>query len=501
MRDICLLHGHGHMLRAIVLTAMHLQSVHGHGHMLRAVVRAGSSTPITACAVNAVPHCQSTAGLKMRKLIPRSGNNPPCNAPPGCELGCEGNGNGPGGTGGGPNDLPCPNQGICDHCALEKTASQKGIVGGDDSKWWTRMPAAHWDEPDQWPIFPCMSRDAFGAQGTTTIEAGDSITTTIYVNADHSGLYRYEFACGEQATNADFNAAGADLTPWLALHPSKELSPLDTPLANSREVGRTRAETDAYYSRTVCTAANCPYRMNGGGGGRPVAAHELGSPSCGPVPAAGTATTVGPPVDANSPVQCFIEDTFTLPRSTACRGSATLRWMWNSAEGLETYANCLDLSIVGSVAPDEGGSDGGDGSDGGIGGNGGVANGASDRGGGSGAGLVVAFVILAVLGAAAYWYHKRRGAAPPPAPAGVQLAAAPRNLQRRQSEDPAWVTEPSKGTTRAPPPPPSAPPLPATPLPDGFREVLDPSTGRNYFYNERDGTTTWTRPTPGAIPV
>ena len=243
---------------------------------------------------------------------------------------------------------------------------EKGIVGGDGSKWWTRMPAAHWDEPDQWPVFPCMSRDAHGAQGIASVNVGDAITTTFYVNADHSGLYRFEIGCGEQATNADYNAAGADITPWLALHPSKELPPGAAPLPSSREVGRSRAETDAYYARTVCTAATCPYRMNGGKPGA-VAAHELGSTTCGPVPAPGTAPTVGPPVDANSPVQCFVEDTFTIPSGLTCRGPATLRWMWNSAEGLETYANCLDLNIAGPVVPEGGGSGGGGGGEGGGG--------------------------------------------------------------------------------------------------------------------------------------
>lgn len=84
------------------------------------------------------------------------------------------------------------------------------------------MPAAHWDEPDQWPKFPCMSRDEFGTRGVATVSAGDTITATTYMNADHSGLYRFELSCGSEATNAAFNAG--PVTPWKALHSFKELA-------------------------------------------------------------------------------------------------------------------------------------------------------------------------------------------------------------------------------------------------------------------------------------
>uniref|UniRef100_A0A7S2GJN9 WW domain-containing protein n=1 Tax=Haptolina brevifila TaxID=156173 RepID=A0A7S2GJN9_9EUKA len=456
--------------------------VEAHGHLLRAVIRPGMPSATTACAANAGPHCTSSQGLQMRRLIPRSGNGPPCSTPPGCELGCEGNGNGPGGTGGGPDDPPCPNQGICDHCALEKTAAEKGIVGGDPAKWWTKLPAAHWDEPDQWPIFPCMSRDEKGARGTAQINPGDSVTTTLYMNADHSGLYRYELACGEQDTNEAFNAPGADLTPWLALHPSKELPPGSAPLSSSREVGRTRAETDAYFSRTVCTAASCPYRMNGGTNGN-VIVHELGSAGCGPVPAPGEAQTVGPPVDGSSAPQCFIEDTFAIPSETTCRGRATLRWMWNSAEGLETYANCLDVFIEGSA--EGGGEDGGDGKGGSVsgeddgqesvGGGDDLANGAN--GGGSNsmiAGLVVAALVVGLVAGVAYHCSRKNGSV---------------HDSRRKSEDPKWVAEPA----HIQPAPPLGKP-PEEPLPDGFVPVDDPTTGRIYYYNQSTGESTWHRP-------
>ena len=105
--------------RFVLASLFVLGHVDGHGHLLRAVVRPGGGSAATSCAVNAGQHCESTGTLKMRKSIPRSGNNPPCSNPPGCELGCEGNGNGLGGTGGGPRDPPCPNQGICDHVPRE----------------------------------------------------------------------------------------------------------------------------------------------------------------------------------------------------------------------------------------------------------------------------------------------------------------------------------------------------------------------------------------------
>ena len=117
--------------RFLVALVLGPLGVEAHGHLLRAVVRPGTNAEVTACAYNAGDNCQGTA--KLRKLIPRSGNDPPCNQPPGCELGC------PNENGGGPGSAACPNQLVCDHCALEKVAAEKAIVGGDGSKWWTKM--------------------------------------------------------------------------------------------------------------------------------------------------------------------------------------------------------------------------------------------------------------------------------------------------------------------------------------------------------------------------
>ena len=270
-----------------------------HGHLLKAVLRPQAADEKAACAGNAGGAC--TGELSMRKLIARSQNEGPCPDP--------------GPSAGQQADVPpgCEADFVCDHCGLEKVAAQKGIVGGDGAKWWTRMPAAHWDESDQWPINPCMSRDAFGAGGVGEVAPGDQLETTMYVNADHSGLYRFELGCSATADNAAFNAA--PITQWKALHPTKELEPGDS-LPAGREVGWTRAETDAYWARTICTAATCDYRMNAPYGPRDAPSSELNSAVCsaqlGQQP---PSSDVGVTLDPNQ-VTCFVSDTFTIPGDT-----------------------------------------------------------------------------------------------------------------------------------------------------------------------------------------
>ena len=51
----------------------------------------------------------------------------------------------------------------------------------------------------------------------------------------------------------------------------------DPPLPPGREVGSTRAETDAWWGRTTCTAAQCPYRMNGAQPQYPGGAYDIGA--------------------------------------------------------------------------------------------------------------------------------------------------------------------------------------------------------------------------------
>ena len=470
------------MRSTLLLLIISLPHALGHGHLLRAVTRRpGSSTDEVACAVNASPDECNGGTVKLRKLIPRSGNDGACAIPPGCELGC------PGVTGSGPGGAPCATPGICDHCALEKTASEKAIVGNDGSKWWTRMPAAHWDEPDQWPIFPCMSREAHGARGTITASPGDSFTTTFYVNADHSGLYRFELGCGTTATNADYNAR--PVTQWKALHISKELAPGDPPLATGREVGSTRTETDAYWGRTVCTAAGCPYRMNGAAPQYPAGAFAINSAEC-----RGTSAT-------NPAPMCFIEDTFTMPASaSSCPdGPATLRWMWNSAEGLETYANCLDLTIqgAGSGGAEGGDGTGGGGAGGGSGGGGNVGGGGGSvgttSGGGETPGWMVILIIVLVVCAIGVWYYNCRGVCRTTQKAQQPATAAP-TLQIASAVD-SVSAQATPGPQSAPPPPPSAPQS----LPVGWQEVVDPNTKVTYYYNASSGETTWSRPEDGRV--
>ena len=445
-----------------VLVASTLEGAAAHGHLLKAVIRRNAGVAAEdqiACAANA-PGSACSSTVKMRKLIPRSGNDGACAVPPGCELGC------PGVTGSVPGGAPCANLGVCDHCALEKTSEEKPIVGGDGSKWWTRMPAAHWDEPDQWPIFPCMSRDTFGARGTVRIQPGDSISTTTYMNADHSGLYRFELACAANPTNADFNAG--PITPWKALHPSKELAPGTTPLPAGRDVGSTRAETDAYWAQTVCTAASCPYRMNGAAPQYPGGAYDITSAACLAGPSA------SPPAGASAAPTCFIEDTFDLPLSTICRGEATLRWMWNSAEGLETYANCVDLIVEAATAAPPGGGSGATSGSGGGGSSGGgvdLAN-QTDDSTTSSSMAVAAAVLLVGVAVGVYWNQKRKTAAPPSQPTTAVAVS------------------------RVPPPPPSVAIVSTTaaPAPSNWTEMVDAASGRTYYYDTTTGASSWTLP-------
>merc|ERR1740130_2613863 len=92
-----------------------------------------------------------------------------------------------------------------------------------------------------------------------------------------------------------------------------------------------------------------------------------------------------------APADCFVFDDVVIP-ATQCRGNAVLRWMWNSAEGTEVYANCLDLNVInadGTGGDPNGGDSKGDDEGAGKGGNPGGNNGGvndADGGGGQAAG-------------------------------------------------------------------------------------------------------------------
>jgi len=176
---------------------------------------------------------------------------------------------------------------------------------------------------------------------------------------------------------------------------------------------------------------------------------------------------------------CFIEDSFVIP-PTSCVGPATLRWMWNSAEGPETYSNCLDLTFEALVDPGSPGGGSGDNSGGGSGtGNAGSTdNSVSGDGGDSGSisGAAVGGVLfLLALGGGAYYMKTRK----PAAPAVNVKTQSPVQLIAGQPQT-------------APPPPPPAATAPS--LPAGWVEVQDPTTQRPYFYNATTQESTWLRP-------
>merc|ERR1712087_326297 len=120
--------------------------------------------------------------------------------------------------------------------------------------------------------------------------------------------------CGNAANNANFNP----ITPWLALHATKD----GANLAADRIVGFTKDKTNEYFLKTTCTGAGCSYRMN-------AASKNPDEQHC-----------------KDNWDDCNVVDTFLIPKDSSCRGDAILRWVWNSAEGPETYANCLDLNML-----------------------------------------------------------------------------------------------------------------------------------------------------------
>ncbi len=78
---------------SVLLALSSFGVVQGHGVLSKVVINGQ-----TACAVNTNdPQCQSTNNLKMREVIPRSGNTGQCAIAPGCEANFK-----------------------CDHCGLEK---------------------------------------------------------------------------------------------------------------------------------------------------------------------------------------------------------------------------------------------------------------------------------------------------------------------------------------------------------------------------------------------
>jgi hypothetical protein len=204
-------------LAALCATVTHASA---RGNLLR--LETGGQTACATWSTSAT--CiTSPTDLRVRGTLPRvepqSSSDPDCNVPPGCERGC-------------PNDagLPpgllfyqyCPANHF--HTGWDIRAFEL-VPGGKPEavagKNWSRWPAAHWDSADQWPSYPCMSRAAFGSGGLVSVQPGISVATTLFIEQDQSGLYRYELACGNDTTNSDFFAV--PLTPWKTPHTQMQL--------------------------------------------------------------------------------------------------------------------------------------------------------------------------------------------------------------------------------------------------------------------------------------
>ena len=227
-----------------VLLGVFLPHAEAHGNLVRLKAPRGQ----TLCSPSVenhswcvpVPSQLSGNALGVRATLPRvelHSGDPDCDVPPGCELGC------PTVTGklpGLPSYEYCAfnHFAACEICAFEVVPSNKPAV--TPGKNWTKWPAAWWDEPDQWPQYPCMSRAAFGSSGIVTVEPGNSLEATLYIQHDHAGLYRYELGCGSAAGNTDFFAG--PLTPWKAMHAHAQLEITDRKHAPLEAVTLARIE-------------------------------------------------------------------------------------------------------------------------------------------------------------------------------------------------------------------------------------------------------------------
>jgi hypothetical protein len=214
----------------------------------------------------------------------------------------------------GDSGVPGPPQGFrCDWCVLENRP-RNGQING---QWWTETPAAHWNNPNTWPSIPCMSNDGYGSRGTLNVRAGEAINVQKYMNADHGGFYRYEFANGTNPTNDNF--MGNPITPWLSLHASAETGSTYP----GRVVGYTKGDTDAYI-----------YDMPRGPGGL------IGEARLNPSnqdPDSGFCQS-----NYN---RCFVDDQVTIPPNTP-NGQGVFRWNWFSLETGQVYTNCIDVVVT-----------------------------------------------------------------------------------------------------------------------------------------------------------
>lgn len=200
----------------------------------------------------------------------------------------------------------------CPHCVLENRPQQ----GQTNGQGFTVNPGAHWDNPSQWPSIPCMSFDGYGQRGTLNVRAGESIDIQSYVNADHGGFYRFEFANGTNPSNNDF--MGNPISPFFSWHESAETNGFYP----GRVVGWNKGDTNNYI--------NDMRGWPGAGlGGARLNPQSQGADS-------GFCQS-----NYNS---CFLDDRVTIP-ANAPNGNAVLRWNWYSLETAQIYTNCIDMVV------------------------------------------------------------------------------------------------------------------------------------------------------------
>jgi len=195
----------------------------------------------------------------------------------------------------------------CDWCVLEGTNTNGRT---DPSKWWTMNPAAHTGNPNTWPIYSCMTNDRYGDRGILDIPAGEDITTSAFLSADHGGFYRFELSYDTGSTNPsnqDFrnNPVSAYYSWW----ESQEFN--GTYTYPGRLVGWGESELAEYISKTVCVGVSCT---------------------------------------GNNIYEITVTDTWRFP-SNVPSGPAVLRWIWSSIETNEVYSHCVDVNIVSSSNP------------------------------------------------------------------------------------------------------------------------------------------------------
>jgi hypothetical protein len=170
-----------------------------------------------------------------------------------------------------------------------------------------------------------MSNDAFGQRGTLSAAAGETVDVDLYVNADHGGFYRYEYANSTNPSNEDFMAN--PVSPWYSFHASAET----VGTYPGRVIGYTKSDTDNYL-----------YDMNRVPGG------GLGGDRKNPSSQDPTSSFCQSSFD-----NCFYRDPVALPAGAS--GEGVLRLNWFSAETSQIYTNCIDM-VVGDGTPQPPGS-------------------------------------------------------------------------------------------------------------------------------------------------